>query len=54
MVFVAMRLQPVERFAGEREVGLADGLGERRVRMDQPSHVLRHGLPVVDQHAFRN
>src|SRR5215211_4285501 len=42
----------VEAAAGEGHVGLADGLGQGRVGMDELGHVDRQGLPVVDQHGL--
>src|SRR3712207_3249608 len=39
----------VQRLAGEREVGLAQGLALRRVRVDEGGDVVGLGLPVVDQ-----
>src|ERR671919_38001 len=41
---------PVQRLAGEREEGLADALGQRRMRMDQRGNFGGNGLPVHDQH----
>src|SRR5919109_168172 len=43
---------PVQRLAGEREEGLADALGRRRMRMDQRGHFGGNRFPVHDQHAL--
>src|SRR5215211_166243 len=53
---VAMTSSPgselVEAASGEGQVGLADGLGQGRVRVDELGDVDRQGLPVVDQHGL--
>src|ERR671918_3190406 len=41
---------PVQRLADEREEGLADALGQRRMRMDQRSNFGGNRLPVHAQH----
>src|SRR5918994_3393022 len=41
---------PVQRLAGECEEGLADALGQRRVRMDQRGHFGGKRFPLYEQH----